>query len=311
MKSTGCFLITILSLFMTLFCLLFLFFGGIGTHYYLVKANLVNIETSINYISFTPVEYCVNNVVTNHISCHSNIDYIENIVFSKTEIESIQNDIKKYFVDITTSWIKYCPYIQILFYTLFGILSLAILFSLLTFTNYKFISYACIITGSVFVLITPLCVVVLVSFIKISNYIDSSNISNYITLDYMNSIYGLCIILFLLLCSFIFLVTIRKDEYTRHESRKVRQNQVQNQQQNQNYNYSDTVVVELEKNQQYTIEEEQTTQKEPENQICEENPDYIYLPSGAELVVNNIELNRANTHYNNGITYNPLRVVNS
>ena len=310
MKSTGCFLITILSLFMTLFCLLFLYLGGVGTKYYLVKANFE--KTNINYIGFTPTEYCISN--NGYVSCHSDISFISNLDFLKTsridnnlidtytqQLSNLQNEIKKYFVDITNIWIDYSIYVKVLFFILFAILSLAILLSLLTFKNYKFISYACIVTGSIFVLLTTLSIVVLVSFIKISNYIGSSIISPYVTLEYLNSIYGLCIILILLVCSFIFLVTIRQDEYSRHESRELRRHQVQMRQQYQNSDYSSNIVVELDRNQTFVIDDNNEEIRELNcNKIQDESIDYIYLPTGAEIVYNDTN-----------VSNNELKVINS
>lgn len=322
MRSTGCFLITILSLFMTLFCLLFVYLGGVGTHFYLVKANLVNVDSPISYISFTPQEYCINDLVTNKVTCQSDSNYIKNLDFIKsnelinkilvedtgikTQIESIQNEIKSHFIEIVNIWIQYSLYLRIIFYVFFGILSIDILLAFMTFKNYKFISYACILTGIVFIILTGLCIVALVSFIKISNYIDSSIISSYINLEYMNSIYGLCIVLFLLLCSFIFLITIRKDEYARHESRELRRQQAEQlQQQTQNVNYSDDIVVELDRNEHFIIDEE--TNNEMNNVVVTEindvnqnnDTDFIYLPSGAEM----IEFKKDNT--------SNLRITNS
>lgn len=307
MRSSGCFLLTILSLFTTLVGLIFLYLGGVVTNYYIVKANIINLETSINYISFKPTEYCIGSG-DGLAMCYSKIDYLNEINFvdspqsSNNMKTSIYDNIKIHFVNMTDIWIRYSLYVQILFFILFGLISLNIIIALLAFRNYKFISYACIITGVVFITVSVLAIVVLISFMKVSNYVDSSLIAPYIKLEYTNSIYGLCVILSLLLFSFIFLVMIRKNEYDRHESRELRRHQVVLQE-NKNKDYSNNVVIELDKNQSFTLDEEN----------YQESNSQLTAHSQNNINQNNNSLNdNNNNHTTHNIPYiNPDHTVNT
>lgn len=276
MKSTGCFLLTILALFASLICLVYVFIGGIGTSYYVIdlEFNTRNaFNTTLKYIHFTPQSYCID--TTTELYCSTNFDQVDkldiqslfanridqvdkDLVNNKLKAsENIQKIIQEYTESIITLWNEYILYVKIGFYILFASMAITILVTLGAFKTTACLSYACILIGFVFLVVTGLAIILSISVTKITNYILNNGLSPYIILHYTNSIYVLGFLLGFLLCSFIVLVIVRKEELARIEIRESRNqflDQITQQQTNMTLYTKDTVI-ELEKNQDFTLDD--------------------------------------------------------